>query len=160
MKIINAYPPEDLYERVALATGSKPVNMVFCYGDTVFFPDGKHPYLPPDVQEHEAVHTNQQGDNPSAWWDRYLTDGNFRLSQELEAFRKQFVFCKERMTKPIEMQHTLNFLTMSLMLPAYGFRISEADAREIISNPHADMFWVEKVLDGKKGVFITVKKNG
>lgn len=90
MEIKNEYPPN--YELIKLALNPPP-HTVFCYGETIYNPSGRE--IPPDLEHHEAVHSRQQAGYPDAWWAKYLTDADFRLSQELEAYGEQYLFAKE-----------------------------------------------------------------
>lgn len=39
---------------------------------------------------HEQTHWRQQGDDPAGWWNKYLVDSNFRVEQELAAYKNQY----------------------------------------------------------------------
>lgn len=91
MKVIDGYPPN--YEEIKIIFPALPRGTAFCYGDTIYNPSGRE--ILPDKDLHEQVHSGQQGSDPEAWWSRYLTDPEFRLSQELEAYGTQFAFVKE-----------------------------------------------------------------
>ena len=67
---------------------------IFCYGDTIYNPSGRD--ITTDVEFHESIHTRQQGTDPDAWWSAYLTDPDFRLSQEIEAYGEQYQYGKKR----------------------------------------------------------------
>lgn len=58
------------------------------YDNTIWCVDGVG--IPPwYVIEHEKVHFRQQNEYPGGlaiWWDRYLTDTDFRADQEAEAY--------------------------------------------------------------------------
>lgn len=63
-------------------------DICYTYGPICFSPRE----LTRDLVVHESVHTEQQGDNPDAWWDRYGDDPEFRYAQELEAYRAQYKY--------------------------------------------------------------------
>lgn len=91
MNVVKAYPPN--IDKVMKAF---PINKntVFTYGDTIYAP-GVEFSLPNDLVVHEETHMRQQGDNPEAWWDKYISDVQFRYSQEVEAYRNQYrAYCK------------------------------------------------------------------
>lgn len=63
--------------------------IVITYGDTVYCKFD----LTDDLIVHEATHVKQQTEmDKDLWWDRYVTDKEFRLSQELEAYLNQLYF--------------------------------------------------------------------
>lgn len=88
VNIVHGYPPN--FEIIKAAMPHANETHVYCYGDTIFCPDGHEPK--PDIIFHESIHTKQQGGNPSAWWARYLSDPNFRLDQELQAYGEQYLW--------------------------------------------------------------------
>ncbi len=89
--IIKEQPPFLLQIQLA---GMKPERTtIFPFGLKIYNPSGE--LIPQDVMIHEAIHIRQQGKNPKEWWNRYILDKSFRLSQELEANREQYKFiCK------------------------------------------------------------------
>ncbi len=85
MKIVHAYPPN--IDAIKEKLNPSP-NTVFTYGDTIYVPSGGHVYK--DLMAHEETHMRQQGDDPKGWWDTYIASPDFRLSQEVEAYRNQY----------------------------------------------------------------------
>ena len=79
MKIIRDYPPN--IEAIRAEFELNP-RVVFTYGETIYNPGGGK--ITDDLMVHEETHAKQQGDDPGAWWDRYLVDVDFRLNQEVE----------------------------------------------------------------------------
>jgi hypothetical protein len=96
MKIITGYPPN--IENIKMVF---PVteHTIYAYGDIIYSPQGDQ--IRPDLIYHENVHREQQAGNPEAWWGRYLTDVDFRLSQEIEAYAKQVEFVRKHTTSKI-----------------------------------------------------------
>lgn len=127
MKIFNEKPPLKIYERAEKVFGSV-VGMCFCFGDTIYFPDGNRPELPPDVVAHEKIHTKQQGEHPKEWWKRYLSDPVFRAEQELAAYRRQYQFCCELIKDKNERFWILQKLAGDMSSPVYGECISKEEA--------------------------------
>lgn len=53
--------------------------------------------LPQDILIHEEVHLDQQNNyGADDWIKRYLIDNEFRLKEEIEAFKTQVNFHKDR----------------------------------------------------------------
>ncbi len=99
-KIIKEYPPN--YQRIKQVF-NPPENVIYCYGDKIYNPsDAK---IEDHLLIHEGVHEKQQKFiGVEAWWERYLTDKDFRLEQELEAYATQYNFIKSKTTEKIYSQ--------------------------------------------------------
>ena len=84
---MHGFPPNvnQIEERFSVGTGT-----IFTYAPSVYVPSGRP--LTGSLIAHERVHIGQQGDDPAAWWDRYLDDVEFRLEQEVEAHRAEWAF--------------------------------------------------------------------
>ncbi len=85
MKITHGYPPNIGAIREKL---NPSLNTVFTYGDTIYIPSGGSPNKA--LMAHEETHMRQQGDDPKGWWDKYIASPDFRLRQEVEAYRNQY----------------------------------------------------------------------
>lgn len=104
---------------------------IFTYGDTIYSPFDAT--VTPDLMVHETVHMRQQGDHPDVWWDLYLKDNEFRLKEEVEAYRAQLEFFKRTVRDK-------NFYTKLLMKIAhvlasdlYGNIVTVDKALEMLS---------------------------
>lgn len=65
--------------------------LIITYGDTVYCSSE----LDPSLIIHEGVHVKQQKEmGPEKWWDKYFVDKEFRLSQEVEAYKAQIRYIK------------------------------------------------------------------
>lgn len=126
MKIINGYPPNinEIRQRVTIGKYT-----VFTYGDTIYNP-GNWP-LSPDLKVHEGAHEVQQGANPEQWWKRYLEDRQFRLAQELEAYRIQWKFYKDFANRQ-QKREFLKKISGDLSSKMYGNIISRSEALDRI----------------------------
>ena len=90
MEQIKNYPPN--INEITKVFPVLPESMVFCWGNIIYNPSGQD--LADHIQIHELVHSNQQEGNPKEWWNKYLNDKEFRLSQELQAYQRQYQFAK------------------------------------------------------------------
>ena len=89
MKFSHEKPP--IYEQCKKEFGIDWESIVITYGDTVY---SKHP-LSEDLKAHEKVHIEQQTTmGKEIWWDKYFADPDFRLSQEVPAYKAQLEFAK------------------------------------------------------------------
>lgn len=85
--------------------------------------------LSKDIIEHEKIHLRQQEDigGVEIWWDRYFTDDEFRLSQELEAYQRQYRVLREYEDKN-ELVRKVYFWADMLSGKQYGYLISKEEA--------------------------------
>lgn len=86
MNVIHADPPNRA--EIEESLGPLPEGVIFAYAPNVYVPSGR-PLTSP-LRAHESVHLRQQGDDPETWWERYLLEPDFRLSQEIEAHRAEW----------------------------------------------------------------------
>ena len=137
MKVIYEYPP--VYDDIIRA-GLKPgKDTVFAYGDAIYNPNNVP--ITPDLEVHEAVHMRQQANDVADWWIKYLTDLQFRLEQEIEAYQAQYLFiCK--VVKDRNRQHKiLSKIAEFLSGPLYGGIITHSDAMEIIKQNRPNVLY-------------------
>jgi len=128
MKISKEYPPN--YERLKgefkLSEG-----VVFTYGDTIYNPDeGK---IDKPLMAHEKVHCTQQGVDIEGWWDKYILDKEFRLSQELEAYQRQYRVAKNKLNRE-DLFRLLKYIASDLSGELYGNLIDFNKAMSLIKN--------------------------
>lgn len=128
MKIVKDFPPNIEAIRKVLTPDPRAI---FAYGDTIYNPDGGQ--LSQELHAHEEVHQRQQGDNPDAWWDRYLTDVEFRLAQELEAHRQEYKTYCARVKDRNQRARFLNLVAGRLASPMYGNVITPREASRKIA---------------------------
>lgn len=126
MKIVMNYPP-NIEEIKKVATIRK--GTIFTYGDTIYSPSTAS--LPDHLIKHEETHMQQQT-NPDEWWQRYLTDVEFRIEQEVEAYHNQYEFYKNEVRDTIKQQQLLMSLAADLSSDMYGGIISFEDAMKRI----------------------------
>jgi hypothetical protein len=132
MKTIKAYPPN--YEEICQAFPyvRERKTLVFTYGDIIYKP-GKG-VIPTHLRVHEVTHANQQGDDPAGWWKRYLEEPEFRLDQEVKAYRKQWEYIDRFNHNYWEKRELFEKITDDLSSEVYGNMISKAEAVRLISN--------------------------
>lgn len=136
MKISRTYPPH--YEMIERAfPHSKEMRAVFCWGDTIYSPFSKEE-VRPDLIEHEKVHSQQQGDNPFAWWYQYINDRKFRLGQEIAAYGAQVRYIMDVTKGEPEsaklVEYCLDESAKNLSSQLYGGLLTHNEARCKIRN--------------------------
>ena len=144
MKILKEYPPcwKDLDEAFKLTEqGIKPY---IAYGDIIYNPFDLG--VTRDAYEHECTHGFQQAYDPvvaNLWYQLYIADPVFRLSQEVEAYGAQYRFiCGEYKDRNKRVRF-LNELARMLTGPMYGNLVVHSEAQKLIK---------EASLTKKKGV--------
>ena len=129
MDIVVDYPPN--YDSILAKFPSiKGLPVVFAYGDKLYSPTGA--MISADLKVHEVTHMQQQGSDPEGWWKRYLAEPEFRLNQEIEAYRNQFRFYCRAFKDGNQQMKTLIRLATDLSSPMYGSLISHQDAMTLI----------------------------
>lgn len=129
MKQIIGFPPNIEKIRKAFDIEDKPV--VFTYGDILYNPLGGH--VSKDLEVHELTHTKQQGSSPEDWWDRYINDKQFRLDQEIEAYRNQYeYYCRKNKSLNAQFRF-LRTLSHYLSSEVYGNLVTRSEAMDLIN---------------------------
>lgn len=105
---------------------------LFAYGYILYNPGKMR--LSPDMWEHEEVHERQQKEfgGSKEWWDKYIVDKEFRLSQEIEAYQAQYKMMKQMIKDETIRLKLLETLAKLLSSPMYGRIISYEDAYYLI----------------------------
>jgi len=131
MKIKHKRPPN--YDEIikhfpAVADMS---GVIFTYGDTLYVPSGND--IPDHLMKHEETHQRQQEElGKDVWWEYYFDNPNFRLMQEVEAYRNQYAHIKEHSNRQSRRQ-LLQQLAKDLSRPMYGNLVSREKAKKLIT---------------------------
>ena len=130
MKILTTRPPVADKIKEVFGTEFDDGNIIVTYGDDVYTKSG---YLPPDLFAHEIIHVMQQTKmTPIQWWVRYFEDPEFRLSQELEAYRNQYTYYLDNIKDRNILYRELVRISRGLAGPTYGNIISADEALKLI----------------------------
>lgn len=130
MKIVVARPPN--FDAIdAVFHVSKRRGVLFCYGDTIFNPDGVA--VSEAIKAHEAVHSLRQAHDPAAWWGRYLVDAEFRFNEELPAHDAEYRWHAEQMGISRNQRRVyLRMIATRLASSLYGNIVTVHRAKELI----------------------------
>lgn len=135
LKIIHQ-PPPNYAEIVAVFPQAKARGVMFCYGRSIFVPDGGS--VSDALQAHETVHADRQGSDPAGWWARYLVDPQFRFDEELPAHIAEYRWFDG---KPLaERRFMLRQIAQRLAGALYGRMVTVHRAKQLITgkaNPDA-----------------------
>lgn len=131
MKISRSFPPNfaDIV-KVLPAVRKKPT-IVFTYGDTIYAP-GRNVVVDDHLVAHEEVHQRQQSEmGVEKWWKKYLEDSSFRLEQELEAYRTQFIYLENHHNRATR-KKLLPHMAGALCGEMYGKVVDKQKAKDLI----------------------------
>ena len=130
MEVSNTHPPN--YEQILLVfPQAANKGVIFTYGNTIYNPTGGP--VSDELKAHEAIHCARQGNDIAGWWDRYLSDPEFRLDEELPAHRaeyRRFLFTHRDRE---ECNAYLLRISERLASPLYGHLVSPNQARRMIA---------------------------
>jgi hypothetical protein len=123
-------PPYSIREKCEKTfdlTGQIPV---FAVGNTIYNP---HKGQVDDfLIAHEHTHMLQQEDSPEMWWNQYLDDKEFRLKQEIEAYRVQYRVVKGMVKDRNIVARMLFDMASNLSSPLYGSMMPHIEALKVI----------------------------
>lgn len=140
MKIVYGWPPNiDLI--LQHFDIPQDCQVYFAYGDTLYSPRDQN--VPAKIIAHEKVHMDQQlryitetdrinmakyAAGPRAWWERYIDDPEFRLSQEYASYGTQVAYVRQAKGSAAA-QTEVNLAAEVLASPIYGDCVSVATAK-------------------------------
>lgn len=132
MQVSTQNPP--FWDRIRAAFELDGMDVVFTHGNVIYNPNNLD--ITTDLLRHEETHAAQQEHNSTVatlWWERYLSDPDFRLQAETEAYGEQYKFlCAQHKDKNTQARY-LYALSAHLSGPMYGNIIGqEAAMRRIL----------------------------
>lgn len=108
------------------------VDAIIAYGDAIYAPNKT---LTADLLVHEMVHCERQGFNPESakrWYEKYMGDPQFRLAEEVAAYRQQYFYCTRVYKDRNRQAKILHALAMELSSARYGSIVSHSVAKKLI----------------------------
>lgn len=132
IEIINQKPPEHIYDACVKKFGVDfEKGVIFAYENKIH---ARYPeQVTEDLKVHESTHFKQHKEFGSSdkWWDKYLEDDAFRLSQELEAYQNQYQFIKANCNRKYR-KFMLDKICTDLSSRMYGNLISYKDVQNLL----------------------------
>lgn len=129
--MMRSYEKPPIYEACVKAFGIDWDNgVIFTYGDTIHckYRVGKQKV------SHERVHIKQQAKyGVEAWWARYLIDPDFRLSQEIEAYRAELDWINTNIKGIVERGARLQGIIIDLSSSMYGNIVTREEALNLLT---------------------------
>lgn len=106
---------------VAAAGTSSQQGILFAYGEDIYNPAGIR--ISYALMRHEYRHCARQWQaNPEAWWEKYLTDDEFRYEEELIAHVDEYL-AQAKNTKDRNARARLEMSTAArLVAPLYNYQ--------------------------------------
>lgn len=132
MQIVYDYPPN--YKAIAKVFDIKDKpGIVFTYGFELYVPGGKGVEVDRHLMIHEETHARQQtAMGIEKWWEQYLSNASFRLTQELEAYRNQY-----RSMGSLSLRSRAGYLdhiVRDLSGAMYGNVVTPEEARRLVTD--------------------------
>jgi hypothetical protein len=130
MLIVKEYPPNinEISKRFKITS-----SVIFAYGDTIYNPSGAK--INKALIAHEETHSRQQEKiGVERWWDKYLSDYSFRLSQEVEAYGAQMKEARKGLRSYAKQQLMLSNIARDLSSELYGNVVSYSEAIKLINH--------------------------
>jgi hypothetical protein len=82
---------------------------------------------------HEKTHLRQQEDmGVKLWWDKYITDKEFRLSQEIEAYKNEVSYIRQTVKDREKCFKMIHQIALDLSSSIYGNICSYAEAMKLL----------------------------
>jgi hypothetical protein len=130
IKIVETFPPN--YKQICdrFPTVANTPDALFMY-DIVLHNPHKIKLLD-HVIIHETVHSYQQAGKPEEWYEKYFTDTQFRLSQEVEAYGMQFAYILDQGNHRDYNDGMLFQIAGKLKDPIYDFDLNYMQAELMI----------------------------
>ncbi len=130
MKISNHFPPNyaEFLKHFPSLPSQKPI---FCYGETIYNPYERT--ITPDLEVHEKVHSERQGNFVEVWYEKYFRDPGFRLEEEVMAYGTQYAFIKQHMRGEL-LNWGLENMAAALSGELYGNLCTFGEAKSKIRN--------------------------
>lgn len=131
LEVVEDYPP-NIDKIDAVLHVRRQSGIVFAYESKIYAPDGSD--LPYDIHVHERVHFDQheKAGGSDVWWDRYLSDVEFRLDQEVEAYRAQLAWIDKNLGRTSRRHHR-DHICRTLSAPMYGNLVTKKQAARLLT---------------------------
>jgi len=105
--------------------------VIFAYAPNIYTMGDTN--LPPDLMAHESVHIErQQVIGVKVWWDKYLTDPQFRYDEELLAHVAEYKQLCSMLAVAAKREKALKHVTNKLASGLYNNMVTPKMAREAI----------------------------
>jgi hypothetical protein len=104
--------------------------IIFTYGDTIHCK-----YKVPEQKiAHELIHVVQQTRfGAVAWWEKYLEDVGFRLSQEIEAYSAEIIWINDNIRDLNIKRERFDKIVADLSGYIYGHMVSPEKAKQLLN---------------------------
>ena len=127
--IKHEFPPN--YDAIAAAFDLKGYRPIFAFAPDIYDPHRSG--VPAELLAHEEVHIKRQGNFPSKWWEQYITDENFRVTEELMSHVAEYTVLAKGKGRA-DRRRIFAYVAERLRSPIYGYRpaLSEDRTRRLL----------------------------
>jgi len=146
--IISHRPPPNYQAILSAFPAVSKGGVIFAYGDTIYNPS--HVKVTEALNIHEQVHSQQQGGDPEAWWDRYLGDASFRLQMELPAHLAEWLVTRKTAPNRALRRAALGMIAGKLSSPIYRYTLTKRQAAKLLESAEAVAMDGIRILDNAK----------
>ncbi len=123
--------PKELKKRIDAVISPDWSKGYLAYGDEIYCCQAPEDH----IIVHELVHIQQQKEiGLEEWWDRWLLDTAFRLSQEIPAYHEQYSFLRSQGMDRNTLHRILYQMASFISGKEYGYLIPHGEAMERIKN--------------------------
>ena len=133
MRVVYEKPP--IWEKARRVFGPAVEKAIFAWGDVIYYPSGGR--IPDQLIAHEEIHGNRQKEfgNLEIWWDHYLNDKSFRLSEEIPAHITEYQYYVDNCAVDRNDRRLyLKLVAQRLSGPFYGHLITFDKAIKLLKN--------------------------
>lgn len=136
LTVVDGLPPN--YEAIiAVCPTAATPGVIFAYAPLVYMPGATRlgvKVLSRELDAHERVHIERQGNDPEAWWKRYLAEPAFRFEEELLAHQAEYETYRKRHAEPGKRHRALVKIASRLASALYGSLERRERCAELILN--------------------------
>jgi hypothetical protein len=128
VKFSKQKPP--VYERCEEMFGVKwKKGIIMTYGNTIHC---KYRLKEPKIT-HESIHVRQQLETGvEEWWDRYFEDEQFRLDQEVEAYKAEIKWIRHNVKGMDLKSRMIEKIVDDISSEIYGSIVTKKEALELL----------------------------
>lgn len=132
MQLVRAQPPN--YADIAAVFDVRGKPVLFAYGDLIYAPVGTTEVLP-HLMAHESEHgVRQKIVGVQQWWDRYLSDTQFRLDEEKLGHIAEYRWLVDHSSGRQERRKHLSHVAARLSSSLYRYPLTKDEARRVLED--------------------------
>lgn len=135
MIIVYEFPPHWAAVNAKFGIEARGLKPIFAWGNKIY-----NPYrvgVSRAIMAHEVVHGDRQSAGIEDWWNRYLDDDEFRLTEEVVAHRAEYeALLHEYGNNRVNRRLFLSQTAQRLRAPLYLYKLPIDEARRLLKDVH------------------------